>query len=180
MGNGTILDCLYRYGYVVYTIQGNSMKPMLIPDRDIVVIIKRGARKLSENDVVLYQRKEKLMLHRIIKISDSGRCSILGDNCSFIDYDVRDEDIIGILIAVIHNGIRYEITSPEYLEYVASLRKSEKSRLLKKCIIDSISWNFRKLPKRCVCVLKDVLRFVFNYNPKFVKRERNSRFKGSF
>ena len=42
----SILEQLSSTGFVVYKVQGKSMEPMLVPDRDVVVITQFPDSKL--------------------------------------------------------------------------------------------------------------------------------------
>ena len=98
---------------------GISMRPMLREHRDIV-IIERVKRKLKKNDVPLYRRAncDKLVLHRIIKVTDNGYV-IRGDNLFTNEYDVTDEDIVGVLKAFYRDGKYYDCaTSKLYHIYI--------------------------------------------------------------
>lgn len=83
---------------------GGSMRPLFRQHRDLVVI-ERVERPLKKNDVPLYRKKghDKLVLHRIIKITDQGYV-IRGDNLLDKETDVKDEDIVGVLKAFWRKG----------------------------------------------------------------------------
>ena len=98
---------------------GISMRPMLREHRDIAVI-ERVNRKLKKNDVPLYRRAgcDKLVLHRILKVTDNGYV-IRGDNLYYKEYDVTDEDIVGVLKAFYREGKYYDCaTSKTYHIYI--------------------------------------------------------------
>ncbi len=83
-------------GVIAQLTRGFSMMPMLRQNRD-TVIIKRITEKPKENDVLLYLNDEdKYVLHRVIKVLDNGYI-IRGDNNFFNEYNIRDENIVGIL-----------------------------------------------------------------------------------
>lgn len=89
-------------GYVFYEVHGSSMLPLIRQDKDLT-IIKKIASKLHKYDVVLYKRGQKLILHRIVKIK-SGKYIIAGDNCANKEYDITNENIIGILSSIERNA----------------------------------------------------------------------------
>lgn len=105
--------------------KGVSMRPMLREHRDIV-IVERVNRKLRVNDVPLYRvagRKE-FVLHRILKVTKDGYI-IRGDNLLYKEYDVKDEDIIGVLKAFYRDGKYYDCaTSRKYKCYILFNRAS--------------------------------------------------------
>ena len=103
---------------VAVMTSGTSMRPMLRQHKDVVVI-ERVNRKLKKNDVPLYRRDgaEKLVLHRIVKIKD-GRYIIRGDNNYYTEYDVTDENIVGVLKEFYRDGKYYNCaTSKVYKLY---------------------------------------------------------------
>lgn len=163
----SIIEELQTKGFIIYKVQGRSMEPMLLPNRDIVTIKKIDNPNLSENDVVLFQKNGKLILHRIIEVKSDGTFTILGDNCSIKDEGITKEEIIGKLITFIHNGARYNITDPIYLQYVKILRQTEKSRMIKKRIIDSVSWHLRYLPPNILSNIKQFLKKILKYQLYF-------------
>ena len=104
---------------VAILTRGISMRPMLREHKDIV-IIERVNRKLKKYDVPLYRRPncDRFVLHRIVKITDKGYV-IRGDNLLFNEYDVTDDDIIGVLKAFYRDGKYYDCaTSKAYKAYV--------------------------------------------------------------
>ena len=75
---------------------GASMRPMLRQHRDVVVI-KRVDRPFKKGDVVLYPGGNgSFTLHRIISIKN-GQFIIRGDHNDFTEYDIKSDDIVGIL-----------------------------------------------------------------------------------
>ncbi len=104
---------------VAILTRGISMRPMLREHKDIV-IIERVNRKLKRYDVPLYRRPncDRFVLHRIIKITDNGYV-IRGDNLLYNEYEVTDDDIIGVLKAFYRNGKYYDCaTSKAYKAYI--------------------------------------------------------------
>lgn len=117
---------------------GISMQPMLRQHRDIVVI-KRVDGKLKKNDVPLYKRtgRDKLVLHRILKVTNDGYI-IRGDNLYTKEYDVKDDDIIGVLKAFYRDGKYYDCEkSRKYKTYVFFMRVSYPLRYI---------WKFKLRP----------------------------------
>ncbi len=103
---------------VAVMTSGTSMRPMLRQHKDVVVI-ERVNRKLKKNDVPLYRRDgaEKLVLHRIVKIKD-GRYIIRGDNNYYTEYDITDDNIVGVLKEFYRDGKYYNCaTSKVYKLY---------------------------------------------------------------
>ena len=53
--------------------------------------------------MVLYKRGSKYILHRVLKVLPNGYL-IAGDNNAFIERDVTDDMILGVMTRVIRNG----------------------------------------------------------------------------
>lgn len=83
---------------------GISMRPMLREHKDIAVIKRKNGR-LKKNDVPLYSRagSQKFILHRILKVTPNGYV-IRGDNLFKKEYDIKDENIVGVLRAFYRGG----------------------------------------------------------------------------
>lgn len=96
-------DVLNKQGYLVYTNMGFSMMPLLRQKKDIIEIHKKGPGRCKKYDVVLYKRKERYVLHRILRVLPEGYL-IAGDHCTFVERDIRDANIIGVMTRVLRNG----------------------------------------------------------------------------
>lgn len=90
-----IEDILHENGVYISTTVGTSMYPMLRDRRD-TVIIRPVEERLKKYDVPLYRRGKDYVLHRIVKVTPNGYV-ICGDNCLHKEYQVTDEQIIGVL-----------------------------------------------------------------------------------
>ena len=110
-------DELDRKGVIVYPNKGGSMLPLLRQDRDLMVIEKRGDRKLKRYDAVLYKRNGTYILHRILKVKKNGY-DICGDHLRKKEYDVPDDCVIGVMTAVIRDGKTIKETDKKYRLYV--------------------------------------------------------------
>ncbi len=98
MIEGNIEEMLSTEGVYITTTVGVSMYPLLKNRRDNVVI-RPVTKKLKKYDVPLYKRGDKYLLHRIIGIKENGYI-IRGDNCDKKEFDITDENIIGVLDAL--------------------------------------------------------------------------------
>ncbi len=111
-------EALKENEQVAVVVNGISMLPMLRGGKDTAVI-EQVNRELKVNDVPLYRvsGSDKFVLHRIIKITDSGYI-IRGDNVYHTER-VKKEDVIGVLKGFYRDG-RYTdcATSKRYKVYV--------------------------------------------------------------
>lgn len=116
-------DVLDRMGQLVYPNKGVSMMPLLRQGRDLMVIDKKSSRTCGKCDAVLFKRPagdgpDAYVLHRILRVNNDGTYWIVGDNCCTGD-TVREEQILGILSAVVRDGKTIPVTNWAYCAYVA-------------------------------------------------------------
>lgn len=90
-----IEEVLEKQGFYMSTTVGTSMYPLLRNRRDTIVIYP-VTEPLKKYDVPLYRRREKYVLHRIVKVTPQGYV-ICGDNCIQKEYDITQDQIIGVL-----------------------------------------------------------------------------------
>lgn len=114
----TFEKLLEQNGYIVYTNVGNSMMPFLRQRRDIIEIHKKGPDRCKKYDVVLYKRGERYILHRILEVLPDGKYVIAGDNNTFLEKDITDEHILGVMTRVIRDGKSIYMNNPSYKTYV--------------------------------------------------------------
>ena len=113
----SIEELLRKNGYFVYTNVGSSMMPLLRQKKDIIEIRKKGAARCRKYDVVLYKRNNRYLLHRILRVTPQGYI-IAGDNNTFIETDITDDKIIGVMYRVIRNGKDIYMDNVLYRLYV--------------------------------------------------------------
>ena len=110
-------DVIERDGRLIYTNVGDSMRPLIRQDRDILIIEKPNGR-LKKYDVPLYKRDSgQYVLHRILKVRERDYV-ICGDNRYSKEYGITDRHIIGVLTAVVRDGKEIPITDWRYRLYV--------------------------------------------------------------
>lgn len=96
-------ELLEEKGSIIYTNVGVSMMPLLRQRKDIIEIRKKETGRCKKYDVVLYKREKKYVLHRILRVLPDGYI-IAGDHNVFIETDIKDEDILGVMTRVIRDG----------------------------------------------------------------------------
>lgn len=114
MNKTTYEQELREKGSLIYTTVGMSMRPFLRSGEDLMVIEARPGQRFRNRDVVLYRRKNgKYVLHRImwVRADDYVLC---GDNCWDLEPGIRDDQVLGVLTAVIRNGARMDVNSGTY------------------------------------------------------------------
>ena len=76
---------------------------------------------MKKYDVPLYKVGEKYVLHRIIKVLPDGYV-ICGDNCINKEYNIKDENILGVLTEVYRNDKKINMDGLPYKIYVRMCR----------------------------------------------------------
>ncbi len=109
-----IEEILARDGKLVYRIRGVSMNPMLVQNRDLVVI-RSTAERLKKYDVALYKRGDEYVLHRVIKVKED--CYLIRGDNTFSREPVSGSDVIGVLTAFVRNGKTVSVTNRAYKFY---------------------------------------------------------------
>ena len=136
-----IEDVLEREGKYVGPTTGVSMLPMLKTGRDSIVVLKKTAR-LSPYDVALYRRGEAYVLHRVLKLTETGYI-IRGDNC-YADEIVPEEAVIGVLTEYFRGDKHILCTDKRYLKYAKRRVRNYPVRRFFKRIV----WKLKGIAKR--------------------------------
>lgn len=108
---GVIEEILSGGGEFRMYPKGVSMLPLIVQNRDSVVLMRNSDQPAKKHDIVFYRRKNgQFVLHRVMKIEKDGSYTMCGDNQTVLEKGIEKEQIIG---------------------YVAKLYKGEKERNLK-------------------------------------------------
>ena len=115
------IEQLLEDGHVIrIKPEGYSMYPFFVPGRDAAIIEKVSTDTLKKGDVALYRRDGSiLVLHRICRITQKG-FYMVGDNQYKVEGPLRQNQIIGKLIAVNRNSREFTVGNPFY-KFVSSL-----------------------------------------------------------
>lgn len=119
----TFEEELVRHGSIVFINKGNSMMPLLREDKDLMVITRRpvdsegNLLRCKKYDVILYKRGSSYILHRILKVLPEGYV-ICGDHNWRREYDIREEQILGVLTSFVRDGAETQVTNRRYMCYV--------------------------------------------------------------
>lgn len=94
--------------------EGYSMYPLLVSERDEVILAPVNNRELKRGDIVLYRREGSILVcHRIWKVKRDGYYMV-GDNQSEIEGPLKRDQIKGIVIEIIRNGKHIKAANPLY------------------------------------------------------------------
>ena len=110
-------ELLREHGYIVYTNVGTSMMPLLRQRKDIIEIRAKGPERCKKYDVVLYKRGNKYILHRILEVLPDGYI-IAGDHNTFLERDITDDRILGVMTRVVRDGRSIQMDDRLYQMYV--------------------------------------------------------------
>lgn len=115
-----IREILAESGEVSFVSAGVSMLPTIRDRKDTVTLV-RPQGKLKKGDVPFYQRDNgQYILHRVIYVN--GDTYVMrGDNQWENEYNVRHDQIIGVLYSFDRDGKTYKVTDAGYKLYVKFL-----------------------------------------------------------
>ena len=110
-------EIIEKDGYLVYTNKGYSMYPMLRQHKDLLVISRKPEGRRKKNDVVLFKRNGKYILHRIVRVNENSY-DIAGDHNWWEEKDVKEEEIIGVLTSFVRDGRKIPVDDKRYKAYI--------------------------------------------------------------
>ena len=117
MNKSTFEEEISKTGKLIYTSVGNSMMPIIRENCDILIIEKVSGR-LKKYDIPLYKRASgQYVLHRILKIRKDSYVTC-GYNRWKKEYDITDDNIIGVLTGIVRNGKKISVSDIKYKIYV--------------------------------------------------------------
>jgi signal peptidase I len=106
-----VIDMLANGNQVKFTVSGNSMRPLIVDNRDQVLLTGTEGKRLNIGDIILYRTKYgKYILHRIYIVNKNGYRTI-GDACLSEDGFVPSSDIIGKVVKIYRKGKEIDCNS---------------------------------------------------------------------
>lgn len=110
---------------------GFSMSPEIIPG-DILQIEVINPDRLLRGDIVLFQKDDKLIAHRIIITEFAHNVIIEKGDGKFMPYEISLDKVRGKVIAVEHEGSikRYTGLKPRFRGYCKALVSLYKYRII--------------------------------------------------
>ena len=108
-------DEIAAHGRLIYPNKGTSMRPFIRQGRDLIVVSQKPAGRLRKYDVPLYRTdRGQYVLHRILKVRAQDYV-ICGDNNWKREFGIRDSQIVGVLTAIVRDGVTVPVTDRKYL-----------------------------------------------------------------
>lgn len=113
-------EALDSNGEVSFISPGTSMLPTIRDRKDTVTLV-RPQGKLKKGDVPFYRRDNgQYILHRIIYVNGDTYVT-RGDNQWTNEYNVTDDQIIGVLKSIERSGKIYSVEDKKYKLYLLLL-----------------------------------------------------------
>ncbi len=112
-----IIEKLNNEGKVIFTPKGSSMRPLLSGENSVV--IEKISRRLKKNDIpfIFIKKTNSFIIHRVIKVEKNGLYVTCGDNNIQKEYNISDNDILGIVTGYYKNGKLKSFNSYGYKIY---------------------------------------------------------------
>ena len=144
MNKSSFEEILENEGRLTYSNVGVSMLPLIRQGRDLVVI-DRPRGRLKKYDVPLYRRtKGEYVLHRVLKVCEHDYI-LCGDNQWAAESGITDEQVLGVMTAVIRDGKTLSAADWRYRLYVHIWCDLFPLRAL---IVRGVKWMTRWKPNR--------------------------------
>ena len=106
---------LAKHGSYASCAIGESMRPLLVTNRD-VVIIEPIHKEPQKYDVILYRGADgRYILHRVV--GKRVDCYVTRGDNTYVNEFVPEAAIVGIMTAFNRNGERTNITDKKYIRY---------------------------------------------------------------
>ncbi len=99
--------------------KGTSMLPLLVQERDTVVLKRNSNKPAKKHEIAFYRRASgQFVLHRVMNIEKDGTYTMCGDNQITLERGIRREQIIGYVAAIYRKGKRVKMENTAHLMYV--------------------------------------------------------------
>lgn len=115
-----IQEILAESGEVSFVSAGTSMLPTIRDRKDTVTLVKPQG-KLKKGDIPFYRRDNgQYILHRVVYVNGDTYV-MCGDNQWENEYNIRHDQIIGVLHSFDRDGKTHKVTDLDYRIYVKLL-----------------------------------------------------------
>ena len=104
----------------IFKVRGMSMFPLLRDRRDSVTL-KKIDEAPKNRDIILYKRDSgQFVLHRIVKV-ENGLYTLVGDNQSQLEYPIRLDQILGVVVAINRKGKEIDLSKSKFYKVYSYL-----------------------------------------------------------
>ncbi len=115
-----IAEKLKSGGSVTFKPHGISMLPLIRQGKDSVTI-ESLKKKPTAGDVIFYRRANgQFVLHRIVGVDKAGYV-LCGDNQWVKEHGITENQIIGVMTALLRDDEVVKMDNPKYIRYVKTL-----------------------------------------------------------
>ena len=104
---GLAAELLQSRGALQLRAMGSSMLPTLWPG-DLVIVQSSNFEQVQVGDIVLYVRRSRFCLHRVLRKSNPGSEPFLitrGDSMPKEDFPVQPREVLGVVTAVCRRSV---------------------------------------------------------------------------
>ena len=99
--------------------RGTSMLPLIVQNRDSVVLKRNFEDAAKKHDIAFYRRDNgQFVLHRVMKICDDGTYTMCGDNQYVLEKGIRKDQIIAYVSGIYRKDKELDMESFKYSAYV--------------------------------------------------------------
>ncbi len=99
--------------------KGTSMLPLIVQNRDSVVLKRNKNMPARKHDIAFYRRKSgQFVLHRVMNIEADGTYTMCGDNQTVLEKGIEREQILAYVSAIYRKGKAIKMENSSYLSYV--------------------------------------------------------------
>ena len=99
--------------------KGSSMLPLIVGDRDSIVLKRDFVNIARKHDIAFYRRPGgQFVLHRVMKVCKDGTYVMCGDSQTVLERGVPSTSIIGVVSTIVRNGKKINLRGFVYSVYV--------------------------------------------------------------
>lgn len=129
--------------------KGHSMLPLIVENRDCVVLVRDAEHAIQKHDMVFYRRENgQFVLHRVMKIEKDSTYTMCGDHQATLEKNIGASQIIGRVTKLYRKDKPVNFRSFGYRAYVRI-------------------WSFL-LFRRCILLAERILR----KGKRFLKKKK--------
>ncbi len=128
---------------------GVSMLPLLVQERDAVVLMRDNVTPAQKHDIAFYRRKDgHFVLHRVMRIDPDGTYVMCGDNQLVLEKGITSDQIIARVTEIYRKNKKIKLDGFGYRLYVFLWTKRP------------IRW-IAFFPRRAISKIKRIFRRLF-------------------